>query len=310
MSHFTVLVIGPDHEAALAPFQENNMDDCPEHLLAFVDRTAELKEAFEKLKLSDDPEAKKQRKKYRTLATFAMEFYGYEPELARSAKKSGKKLDEIFNEHGRFGYWENPNAKWDWYTVGGRWKDFFRLKKKRNTKGLVSRNGTVQYADQALKKDIDFEGMRKDAERDANHKFDLLEGVLADRELPNWEAIKAKHGVTESDLKNIGAARKEYNDHPVIKDIWKDETLRYYTLQGIDEHFCGPDRAKYVAKRRAEAIVTFAVLKDGKWYENGKMGWWGITLNPKSDEDWVTEYEKLLDSLPDEALLTVVDCHI
>jgi hypothetical protein len=24
----------------------------------------------------------------------------------------------------RFGYWQNPNAKWDWYEVGGRWAGF------------------------------------------------------------------------------------------------------------------------------------------------------------------------------------------
>jgi len=35
MSHFTVLVIGKDVEEKLAPFQENNMDDCPKEYLKF-----------------------------------------------------------------------------------------------------------------------------------------------------------------------------------------------------------------------------------------------------------------------------------
>lgn len=27
-------------------------------------------------------------------------------------------------ERGVHGYWHNPNAKWDWYSIGGRWSDF------------------------------------------------------------------------------------------------------------------------------------------------------------------------------------------
>lgn len=29
---------------------------------------------------------------------------------------------------GEYGYWENPNAKWDWYVVGGRWKNIIEAK--------------------------------------------------------------------------------------------------------------------------------------------------------------------------------------
>ena len=33
--HFAVLVIGEDVHEALAPFQENNMEDCPKKYLEF-----------------------------------------------------------------------------------------------------------------------------------------------------------------------------------------------------------------------------------------------------------------------------------
>lgn len=29
---------------------------------------------------------------------------------------------------GRRGYWENPNARWDWYVIGGRWGGMLRLR--------------------------------------------------------------------------------------------------------------------------------------------------------------------------------------
>ena len=47
MSHFTVLVIGSDIDAALAPFQENNMGDCPRQYLEFNDTEGEMLEEYE-----------------------------------------------------------------------------------------------------------------------------------------------------------------------------------------------------------------------------------------------------------------------
>ena len=29
---------------------------------------------------------------------------------------------------GRRGYWQNPNARWDWYAIGGRWGGMLRLR--------------------------------------------------------------------------------------------------------------------------------------------------------------------------------------
>ena len=65
------MVIGDDYEKELAPFQENNMNDCPKEYLKFFD-----------------------------------------------------------GEDGCPGYYENPNAKWDWYEVGGRWKNMLKLKER------------------------------------------------------------------------------------------------------------------------------------------------------------------------------------
>src|SRR5579859_6601454 len=77
MSHFTVLVIGDNPEEQLAPFQENNMGDCPKEYMVFHE--------------DDD-------------------------------------CNSVDPETGKKGYWENPNRKWDWYSLGGRWAGFFLLK--------------------------------------------------------------------------------------------------------------------------------------------------------------------------------------
>jgi hypothetical protein len=40
------------------------------------------------------------------------------------------------------------------------------------------------------------------------------------------------------------------------------------------------------------------------------MGWFGISMNEKDINKWYEEEAKLMDSLPGDTLLTVVDCHI
>ena len=64
-----------------------------------------------------------------------------------------------FNEHedadvdpvtGKKGYWYNPNARWDWYSVGGRWAGQLKLK---NAEGAG--NG-IECCDTARVRDCDF----------------------------------------------------------------------------------------------------------------------------------------------------------
>ena len=117
MSHFTVAVFtktGTEKEVdrLLAPYQENNMGDCPKEYLAFV----------------EDEDAD---------------------------------MDE---ETGKRGYWENPNAKWDWYQIGGRWNGLL-VSTKGTARGTPSQIGGKGYRsdehDICLTADIDFEAMEQ-----------------------------------------------------------------------------------------------------------------------------------------------------
>ena len=52
------------------------------------------------------------RKFYRTLQAFAEDYLGC-----------------VYNEQeGKYGYYRNPNAKWDWFQIGGRWPYAFLVK--------------------------------------------------------------------------------------------------------------------------------------------------------------------------------------
>lgn len=124
MSHFTVLVIGDEAEEQLAPFQENNMGDTPEEYLKFESRQKEMEEEY----AEEDAETKA---KYPTLELYATEYHGYEKDEAT----------------GEYGYITNPNAKWDWYELGGRWTGFFKLKKKDNNGWSLNQDHVTDLSD-------------------------------------------------------------------------------------------------------------------------------------------------------------------
>lgn len=214
VSHFCVVVIGEDVAGQLAPYQENNMGDCPEKFLAFT-----------------------------------------EDEDASVDHKTGKR-----------GYWENPNRKWDYWRVGGRYGGRLKVKDgvafKPTERGWDSPPLDAGFTDQARLGDIDWDDMR--AKR------------LADRE-QWWAEYQQKKG----------------------EGAWV--AYEY----GVQE---GDTRETYVA--RGEDFSCFAVVKNGKWYEKGKMGWWAVVSDEKEAGQWQGELKALLSDLPSDALITVVDCHI
>lgn len=60
-------------------------------------------------------------------------------------------------------------------------------------------------------------------------------------------------------------------------------------------------------------FYTYAVLTpNGKWYEPGKMGWWGISnATPEEEAEFEKNYEeKFIKNVNPEWKLTIVDCHI
>ena len=59
-----------------------------------------------------------------------------------------------------------------------------------------------------------------------------------------------------------------------------------------------------------DELLTFAVVKNGEWFERGEMGWWAVVSNEKDKDVWESEVRELLKGLSDDTLLTVMDCHI
>lgn len=266
MSHFTVLVIGENPKEQLKPFQENNMGDYPEDFLEF-----------------------------------------YEIDWKSDYNTKEEAFSDGYKEHeGKIGYWENPNAKWDWYVLGGRWSGYYKL--KPGAEGLLGKPGGFQntpeegYVDQCKRKDIDIEYMREEARKKAIYDFKFASSVINGGSFTNWPEVKERF---KNDIKK---ARIFYNNQNVVEQ-WRIEPKVRERL-GI---FSKPDdfnmtEEEYVQKQVNSAGVTFAVIKDGKWYERGETGWWGVVSDEK--DNWEEEFQKLFDEIPEETLVSVYDCHI
>ena len=178
------------------------------------------------------------------------------------------------------GYHFNPKAKWDWYQLGGRWSGFFKLKSQ--AKGVLGEQSWTNeadpikagYVDQAKKCDIDFDGM-------ADEKFELLSETY-DRFETEYKKgdMESGNGYFNYGVENTGTR----------------------------ENYIPETRAQFLERRGG--VSTLAVLKDGEWYEKGEMGWFGCVSNEKAPDAWRNEFSTLLDSLPDDTLLSVYDCHI
>jgi hypothetical protein len=357
MSHFTVLVIGDDVEKQLQGYHEFECTGIDDEYVVDVDKTAEFEEEFingtQKMLLIEGRIEEPYQEKYKFLTPgqedrpailrtheykyppgaeltdiphhavydsfreFVVKWHGYDED-----GKYARFVDDESAKHGvRIIDRTNPNAKWDWWTVGGRWTGHFRLrddidmaaiKKFRKADhvprcgdpGLMTKPASAGRADSCLKQDIDIDGMRNEAAAIANAKYDRFEAATAGLEpAPRWKEVREAH-------EDIDAARDAYGKYPWVMAL-RENALDPFGDDAVDYYFIGQGgRERFVKRARDTALSTFAVVKDGKWYESGNMGWWGIVSDAKELHVWLDEFNKLIDDLPGDTLLTVVDCHI
>lgn len=225
--------------------------------------------------------------------------FGSEPDLADEHKYGYTLLDEageVLKTIDR----TNPNRKWDWWTIGGRWTGFFKLKEgaqgEAGRPGLMTGPAEKGWVDQCRKDAIDIEGTIQAKISRRMESYRAFHAILNGREIPSWETTREKH------QGDIEAARTEYASHPVVHELRKAHFFDWDDLNMPEGQF--------IEGERKDAIRTFAVVKDGKWYEKGEMGWWGVVHEEMDANEWRDKFAELFDSLPGDTLLTIVDCHI
>lgn len=247
--------------------------------------------------------------------------YGQSPDLDKTHKYGYALLDadgsvaKVINR-------DNPNHKWDWWTLGGRWQGmlfakraaFSKLEVGRGRPGLMdsthtnSKDGGVDFCRVG---DLDIERMKNAA--------------VAERQTC-WATVqsRARENGLEQSPAELDATRRAFaKERDAVWKAWRDSTDKggKHWMDLLDE------RQKMLSKvfydwdaittdedipiqdwiDAAPPFSTFAVLKDGQWYARGGVGWWGVVHDDK--DTWSQEFEKLLRSLRPDQFVAVVDCH-
>jgi hypothetical protein len=300
MSHSTVLVIGEDPELMLEPYNE----DIQVEAYRSYEKAATPQEFwyFDKAVNVDGLALEVSKLPSEVTWPELIEFlntkwgdeepYRYDFELDRMYQMSTY----------------NPQSKWDWYTLGGRWTGFFKLLDQGagaiGHPGIGTSPAKPGWVDQARKYAIDWEGMRAEAEAEAVSRHAQVRAALSG--LPPITKFSTVRAMFPD---NLDAARKFYHEQPGMQalrtnklDTFMGEPVEVYHLDAEDP------LGAYVAEKRRNAVLTFAILNKDGWHERGDMGWWGIVTDEK--DDWPETATRLMDEADEGALFSVYDVHI
>lgn len=207
----------------------------------------------------------------------------------------------------------NPNKKWDWYVMGGRWSNYLKAKDGRIGGRYVktpreimfgdkSEPPSADYYDQLEAGSIDWEGMRSKDAAEAEANYDKYEAATKGLEMPpTWEETLAAFPG------DIPRARDEHNYHPWVVAV--HEAFPGWWLSNLNEYW-GGGREAFVQRARDRAGITYAYVKDGQWFAKGEMGWFGMSDEKGTQDEWNRHMIAMIDALPPDELVTIVDCHI
>lgn len=301
MSHFAVAVISDgtkELSELLAPYQENNMCDCPKEYLAFVDETDDYRETYETserefVNMPDGRRISPYDDEFR-VRDESRPFESYKFVVPEELERVHIPLKEIYPtfedymkgidmepdpETGKYGYWENQNRKWDWWMVGGRWRAQVHA-----TNGECAPYPRFNLGGETMWEEAkDYPPEHFDSAKLGDMIWDRDEAA-SKRANDQWRAW-----VEGEEVDGVG-------------DPWYKPT--FYTKRY-------GDRETYALCKSTmwwRAVVT----PDGKWHEVGEMGWFACTSESGEELiEWVKTFkERFIDPYPSECTLTVVDCHI
>ena len=226
--------------------------------------------------------------RYRSFESFMADFCGYEArELRRGRYGVG--------EYSRYGHYANPNAKWDWWQIGGRWEN-----------EIPTRFSKVNYARIC---NIDFASVQRDTDT-AIEKFKAeFDGFLSGRDFGPFDSPR-------STLLTLGILTcVDEGELPKVP-FWKQKWTRQNT-PGVDRYdviarkpdFDGADSAflrNYLCSLRPYAYVD----AEG-WHEKGEMGWFGVSHGtPDSAATHAANFLPWLLRGKQSDWAVMVDCHI
>lgn len=199
-----------------------------------------------------------------------------------------------YEEQKAFGYYYNPDAFYDWYSIGGRWPDMFLVKDGCKEYGIADRSWTCadketkapegyHWTCAARKKDIAWQAMYEWELEKAKQNFAKMSGWFAAGEVPDNTCLC----IEENGIRRFGELL-----------FRKGETENEYL-----ERYANLKRKKY-------PLNIYAFLTEGIWTTVERFIPDGRNSRFEDNEDWEDELEQFIDGLDDETVLVSVDCHM
>lgn len=200
----------------------------------------------------------------------------------------------IQDSEGLWGYTYNPNAKWDWWQIGGRFSRNFLVKEdledciisydRRSGEPDGAPKG-YKYVDAARKKDICWDLMKQLTVEEVEKGYQKCVAAFASNDPTGFGPLTK---IVEGGIASWGSM------------IY----LKGETLDEFKARKGATDMDQYM-------ISSFAAIdRNGDWLGSGDMGWFGISTNDKEERAWNDELQTLLNEAQDDDFLVVVDCHI
>lgn len=212
----------------------------------------------------------------------ALDFH--DGDLAAWAERKGYVIQD-----GRLGRRTNPNAKWDYWCIGGRYgnrlpsnqfqvpddPDWLIKMKTEMVNSWVAEN-TAEIVKQ----------LANDGGIDTFREFwDDPEFVACGRKINDFQNTDGRY--SESFLKCV------------------DRSLIFCWGADLAKTF---DEAVLGRIDPADANLFYAIVADGEWHGKGDMGWFGCDSNVK--DNWSAIENEILGKVEPGSWITVVDCHI
>jgi hypothetical protein len=278
--HFALLVIGDDVDEKMAPYEEYTENS---HFKWYVDAEDGTIKTH-----PTDPDAR----------AFIM---------VRHEDAKPLKVETDENGHKFIWHCLNPLGRWDWYTIGGRWRGMLKLKsgkvgvcgagllspgeealrKMAHEAGFETSVDEMSpavapgYTDQARFCDIDWESMKNDPERIERfgNQWDLFQVPRDERPFSERELVE------------------RFSTHGLMPPEY------FITKYGDRENFIVIQTTFWTAH-----LIT----EDGEWHEVAPV--WLEPASPEACREWrewaLGYWDRFLKDLSPDTLLTIVDCHI
>lgn len=334
MSHFTVLVIGKDLDSLyelnsiLGPYHEFESTGCDDEYVQDIDVTQDCIDSYADFKAqhrNDEfmyPTLKDYIKNYCNISIFEQGEQIYKDGSAKFAYAIFDK-DKLIRVIRR----TNPNSKWDWYSIGGRWWGYLRCVNGAYDKKMAV-HGQMAIINNHEQKDIDItrvadivrfdhldlSTMKKIAENERRHKWELVKAKCLEAKIDDEVNLDELRYKVLTDLRLLSQKLEIDKDD---KYASYDEFIEregafptdYYTIfSEVSDSVSFSKIEDWI--KTARPISTFAILDENGWHERGEMGWWGIVSNEKDEKEWNEFVDRRISQTKPDDWFAIVDCHI